>query len=536
MTKRTRYWLAGGLAVLLLAIVAAVISAAILARRFEPMLREEAVRYLSERFHSDVDLAALHITPPKMSTLDILLRRGRGALVGVEGDGLSLRYRGAHGLPPLFTIRKVNFTVDLGTIAAKHKTVQAVTIEGMQINIPPKGSLPQGNEPNIPGTKGSKPMDVRLEDVQIHDALLVLIPKDATKKPLEFEIARVHLKSAGLDSPMRYDASLTIPKPAGIVRSQGTFGPWVASEPGDTPLKGDYTFDDADLGVFHAIAGILASRGTFEGTLGAVRARGVATVPDFRLKSVGTPVPLSTQFDALVDGTNGNTVLEPVHAKLGGTSFTTEGAVIKREKDVARTITLKVAMPHGEMRDLLRLAVKGPPFLDGVIKMDATIKIPPLTGSVVEKLFLEGDFALRDAKFLRSTIQSQIDSLSRHGQGKPTNEEIDQVASNLTGSFRLENQVMNFSRLSFEVPGAAVALAGNYNLENDTVDFRGTLALNAKLSEMVTGWKRWPLKAVDPFFSRHGAGTYLHIKVDGGSHQPKFGVDLGLGHGTLGGK
>jgi len=31
-------------------------------------------------------------------------------------------------------------------------------------------------------------------------------------------------------------------------RSTGSFGPWSADEPGDTPLAGEYTFDDADLG------------------------------------------------------------------------------------------------------------------------------------------------------------------------------------------------------------------------------------------------------------------------------------------------
>jgi hypothetical protein len=53
MTKRAKYWLAA-LAVLLIAALSAVIAAAFLARSFEPMLREQAIRYLSERFQSQV--------------------------------------------------------------------------------------------------------------------------------------------------------------------------------------------------------------------------------------------------------------------------------------------------------------------------------------------------------------------------------------------------------------------------------------------------------------------------------------------------
>ncbi len=526
VTKRAKYWLAGG-AVLGLAVLAAFVAAAILARRFEPILREQAFRYLSQRFHSDVELAALHITPPKMSTLDILLRRGRGVMLGVEADGLSMYFAGARNLPPLFTIQKAYFTVDLGTLTAKDKTVPSVLIQGMRINIPPQAAGSPSNAPGARGIATSEPLDVHLEDVQIRDAVLVLAPKDAGKKPLQFNIARLHLKSVGTGSPMHYDASLTIPRPPGTLTSQGSFGPWVAVDPGETRLQGDYVFEQADLGVFNAIAGTLGSTGTFEGSLDAVRVRGQASVPDFRLKAVGKAVPLTTRFDALVDGANGNTILEPVTARLGSTSFTTNGTVIKHEKQARRSIELKVAMPKGDMRDLLRLAVKGPPFLEGWINMRATIKIPPLTGPVKEKLFLEGDFELEDAKFLRTTIQAQIDSLSRHGQGQPKNQEIDQVASDMQGSFRLESEVMTFGLLSFKVPGAAVALSGDYNLGNDAVDFHGALSLHAKLSELVTGWKRWLLVPVDPFFEKQGAGTFLHIKVEGTSHQPKFGLDRG---------
>src|SRR6185369_478625 len=96
-----------------------------------------------------------------------------------------------------------------------------------------------------------------------------------------------------------------------------------AGDPGDSPLAGDYLFEKADLGVFAGVAGILRSTGTFEGTLSAIEARGEATVPDFRLKMANNPVPLTTEFAVLVDGTNGNTVLKPVRATLGSTHFTT---------------------------------------------------------------------------------------------------------------------------------------------------------------------------------------------------------------------
>jgi len=43
----------------------------------------------------------------------------------------------------------------------------------------------------------------------------------------------------------------------------------------------------------------------------------------------------------------------------------------------------------------------------------------------------------------------------------------------------------------------------------------------------MTGWKRWVLKPVDPFFAKEGAGTFLRIKVTGTSKAAKFGRDHG---------
>ncbi len=240
----------------------------------------------------------------------------------------------------------------------------------------------------------------------------------------------------------------------------------------------------------------------------------------------GHPLPLSTTFEALVDGSNGNTTLQPVRATLGHTKFTTTGAVIKNEEYSKRSITLEVNMLNGDMRDLARLAMKGPPFMDGFVNMKSSIDIPPLAGTVKSKLRLDGTFDVHGAKFLNSTIQGSIDQLSRRGQGQPKNEAIDQVISNMQGSFHLEDEVMTFRSLAFEVTGADVSVSGKYDIAHDMLDFHGALKLNAKLSQTVTGWKRWLLKPADPFFAKHGAGTFVRIRIEGASHQPRFGVDF----------
>jgi len=426
----------------------------------------------------------------------------------------------------LFDIQKLHFTVDIASVLETRKTVDQVSLQGVRITIPPK---PDSASPAESSTRhGSKsPLQVKIEEVDVRDATLVILPKDPTRRPLNYRIDHVLLTPVGPNEPLNYAADLNIPKPPGHVLSKGHFGPWNADDPGDTKLDGDYNFEHADLSVFNGIAGILNSTGKFQGTLAAINAKGEAYVPDFRLTMSGNRVPLRTQFEVLVDGTNGNTVLQPVHATLGSTNFTTNGAIMKHDKDPMKRISLNVVMPDGNLADLLRLAMKGSPFMAGRINMNSRIEIPPLTSKVRQKLILDGGFTLRDAKFLKSTIQSQIDGLSRHAQGEPNNHEIDSVASNMKGSFHLENQLMTFRSLSFNIPGAGIAVAGTYNLQGQNLDFQGTLKLDAKVSEMVTGWKSWVLKPIDPVFAKNGAGTFLNIVVEGDARHPRFGAKFG---------
>src|SRR5208337_4219144 len=166
-----------------------------------------------------------------------------------------------------------------------------------------------------------------IRKVSIQHAELVLQPRNPQRSALRFEIESLQLESGAAGGPMRYDAALTNAKPPGKIHTTGEFGPWLAGEPGDTPVAGDYQFEKADLGVFSGIAGTLQSSGRFEGKLSAITTRGQASVPDFRLRMTGNPVPLLARFTVLVDGMDGNTILEPVAATLGTTNFTASGGI-----------------------------------------------------------------------------------------------------------------------------------------------------------------------------------------------------------------
>ena len=506
------------------------VAAFILAKRVEPYIREQAIQYLRKRFDSEVELARLQVHVPPVSPLRLLFGGGRGTLAQVEGTNLSLRHHGRSDVPPMLAIKHFSFEADLGALLDTPKTVNRVTLDGLEIQIPPKGERPRfGSQQSPDETPTAKAASgsVVIEEVLIRNARLIILPKDKAKVPLRFDIHDLRLKSAGKDVAMKYTAVLTNPKPPGEIYSTGVFGPWAVGEPSDTPLGGEYRFDNANLGIFKGIAGILRSTGKFEGTLSSITARGEASVPDFRLKRAGNPVPLTTSFEVLVDGTNGNTELKPVVATLGSTRFTTTGFVVKHDGDTRKTIFFEVSMPAGNLRDVLMLAMKGSPIMEGNIKLNTKIGIPPLAEKVKEKLLLDGTFEVTHGKFLRSRIQEKIDALSHRGQGKTKNEEIDAVVHRMSGEFKMVDESLTFRTLAFAIPGAAINIGGVFDMAADKLDFHGALMLDAKISETQSGWKRWVLKAVDPFFSKRGAGTFLHIKVVGSAADPQFGLDPG---------
>src|SRR5688572_25364294 len=103
MSRRRKRWLYAAAGLTIATVAGLAIAASILSRRFEPFIREQAIAYLSERFQCDVELAKLRIKMPKMSPLNVLLRKGKGAFAGVEAEGISMRYRDVPAeQPPLF--------------------------------------------------------------------------------------------------------------------------------------------------------------------------------------------------------------------------------------------------------------------------------------------------------------------------------------------------------------------------------------------------------------------------------------------------
>ncbi len=489
----------------------------------ESMLRARMIDFLEDRMASQVELG-----PVKLSLVPH---------IGVTGEAFVFRHHGRIDLPPLIRIRRFEARVSPWGIFRSPRHVRQVRLEGLQIHVPPRGQQAPKRSPQR--KSGGSSGDVIVDEIIADGSFLQILPQQADKLPHDMNLYRLTIESASATRPMTFRATLSNPKPPGLIVSTGRFGPWQKDEPSLTPVSGDYRFEHADLSVFRTIAGILSSRGHYQGVLENIEVDGDTDVPDFQVKAAAHPVHLRTRFHAVVDGTNGDTRLEPVAAEFLRSRITACGAVTQVEGVRGKTVILDVTATQARMEDLLKLGVKSAvPPMTGAVDLHTAFRLPPGKVPTSEKLFLDGDIRVRSGHFTNPKVQAKVNQLSEKGRGDDQDRDKDKasaddtperVVSNLRARFRVDRGVIHISDLYFEVPGARVSIRGNCGMRSRELDFRGTLRLDAKLSETTTGIKSFLLKLVDPFFKnkKKGSGAQLPIKVTGTLQKPSFGLNLG---------
>jgi AsmA-like C-terminal region len=509
MTRRSKI----GFGASVLAVAGVSVTAALLVARIRVPLneyvRQNIVAALREHFASDVRLSTLSIS------LFPQLR--------VVGQGLLLHGKESPDAPPLIEVRKFVLNGELRELFRPVPHFQSLFIEGLEMHIPAHTA-----DRAIDSSKKPSKLNFIIDDVISNDAVIDILRRDADKPTLEFAIHKLKIKKFQPGLPAAFHATLQNPRPIGEIEVDGDLGPWNAKEPSLTPMNGKYEYTHADLGTFPGISGYLSSKGEFEGVLDYISVQGTTQVPDFTVAAGGHSVALNTEFDAVVDGTNGNTYLKSVAAHFLRTSILIRGEIAKNREKEDRAISLQVSSDSARVEDLLRLAVSSPqPLLTGAVTLNTKVSLRLHQGqNVFDRLELAGQFGVTSAKFSSDDVQDKINNLSRKGLGKPDTISGADAVSDLGGSFTLKAGLLDFSHLKFSVPGAAVRLTGKYDLRGESVDFRGTLRLDAKLSQTTTGARSLLLKFVDPFFAKQGAGALLPIKIEGSRENPSFGLDL----------
>jgi len=314
-----------------LALIVIVLVAVVVLAVHWPFRREAVLKELADASQSNVNAGAF-----------------RGTYFPRPGcvlEHVTFQHNPKAGTPPLITVETIRIESSFSGLFSKH--LKRIRAEGMRILIPARGSGEQFKAP--------KRSAFVIDDLIADGAILEIASRDAGKQSLKFSFHDFVLSDVGSNGPASFKARLSNPEPPGEITTSGKFGPWSADEVGKTPVSGEYSFQHADLGVFHGIAGLLSSSGKFSGVLNRIEVEGQTDTPHFTVTSSSHQVQLRTQFHAVVNGENGDTFLQQAAAKFWKTTVWSEGSVAGRAGKPGKTASVELAAKDGRIQDILLL-------------------------------------------------------------------------------------------------------------------------------------------------------------------------------------
>ena len=250
---RKKILLASGIVALLVVVVAGVF----LAARW-PFREAAIIEDLEEAASGKVEIRSFHQTYFPHP--------------GCIAEGVT--YRLAPNASPFVTVEKL--TIESNYLGLLGSHISRIRADGMHVYVPPKGSKEKFN--------GLNSASASIDEIDIYNAVLDVPRQEAGKPPVEFGIHELILDPASAIRPMHFSAKLSNPEPPGEITASGQFGPWRGAQ---TPVTGDYTFENADLGTFEGIAGILSSQGKFGGVLQHIDVAGKISIPAFEVARSG---------------------------------------------------------------------------------------------------------------------------------------------------------------------------------------------------------------------------------------------------------
>ncbi|MCU1303882.1 MAG: hypothetical protein JWQ87_4166 [Candidatus Sulfotelmatobacter sp.] len=488
--------------ILIIVLIAVVVLVAVLVTSaIWPFSQAAVLQDLREASDSQVQVRAFH--------------RTYFPFPGCVIEGLIFNHDSAASTP-LITIAKVIIRGSyLGLLT---KRVSRVTADGMHITVPAFGTSK---------TLHTTQSKIMIDEIVANGSVVEFDFHDPDKPHLIFDIHEGSLQNVGWKGPLTYRLKVHNPEPPGEISTQGQFGVWDKTDPGKTTISGIYTFEHADLGVFHGIAGMLSSQGKFSGTLHRIDISGKTDTPDFEVKSGYHPMHLTTDFTAYVDGIHGDTFLQRVDAEFWKTHIVFQGSIAKSPSAKGKTALIDFHSEKARIEDLLRMFVKADrPPMSGSVKLQAHAEIPPGKDPFLKKLKLRGSFGIAGGTFSKPSTQEGINKLSAGARGEKDPDDSETVLTDLTGRVILQDGISTFSDLSFGVPGADARMHGTYNLLNQKIDLRGQLQVDSKISNSEKGSKAFLLKMMEPFFKKKKKGEIVPVRISGTFGHPTFGLSL----------
>ena len=431
--------------------------------------------------------------------------------------------------PPLITIRKLILEDSYPHLLTFQHRLNTVKVVGLHVTVPPKE--PAGEpSPIMPLTYSNSRNSMVIDTILADGAVLDLLSHVPHKPPVRIVVNRLELRHIGSNTPVTYKLTLQNSEPPGKIRSVGSWGPWDPKQPDATPVQGKYSYDNANLSAFKEISGTLNSKGEFRGTLGHIAVNGTADVADFQLKDTSHKRQLNTQFQAVVNGTNGDVLLNRVTTAFNHTALLFEGSISAQKGASGKAVSLNVSSQRARIEDLLNLFISAAnPPMSGAITLHGHIGLPPGPDPFLDRLKIRGGFGMGGSKFTNKQTERELARLSVSaikGDKEEDRENPQTVLSDVTGQVNAGQGTAHLSHISFQVPGAQASLEGTFGLIDHRANLHGVLVTKGNVSDATTGFKSFLVKAISPFFKKRRHAKIVPFKITGPYGKTSISLNL----------
>jgi AsmA-like C-terminal region len=502
-----RKWLWIGAAVLVAIIVA---GATILTANW-PFTRENVRKALEEASGRPVEIRTFSSSyfPP-----------------GCTAEGVRFLRHKHPSLTPIITIERLAIQGSFTGLFRSPKRLTAVRIVGMHLIVASK-KRDEGPE-HVALNSGPGGKALTIAKITADGAVLEFKRAGSNEAPFVLKVDKLALTDVGSGAPMHYRAELTNSVPPGVIWAEGKFGPWRPGDIGATPVSGTYSYDKIDLRHFRSIYGVGKARGEFSGPIARIRTRGRVEVAGFGVEGSGHTTPLTADYDATVNGTNGDVLLDPAVATFQHTRVEVRGWVSEQAGERGKTATFDLAVPQGRVDDLLALFDSGQPEMSGPVTLQGKFVWPPGPSAFLRKIRMDLSFGIERGRFTSANTQGSIDRLSESAEGEKRSEiEEDPrtVLLDLRGGIRVRNGVAAISDGKMQVPGADATVQGTYGLMDKRLKLKGTLDTRGDISEETSGIKAWLLKAMTPLFKKRGRERIIPFEITGSDGKTTVSID-----------
>ncbi len=447
---------------------------------------------------------------------------------GCVAEGVTFRKN--QSAPALLTIQRLTIVGSYHGVLTHH--LDEIRADGFHLIVQKEAA------PNSLESLGKIYGELSIGKIVADGADVTFPAKQAGQQPLVFRIPKLVVHDLAGTEPLKFKATLQLPKPSAEVRLAGTFGPWRDAQPGQTRMSGSYAVRDLDLDEFGGVAGKIAASGKFDGELENVKVQGSLDVPDLEVRQSKHRIHLAALYEATVHGLNGDVDLDAVRVHFRHTTLVGAGSVSSQGTERGKTVNAEISGKNARIEDLLWMFVsENPPAMTGPIVFRAKVQVPPNKRAFIKKLQIEGDFGISNAQYPNPETQKNVDVLSARARGDADKiEDIDdklgndsydpgRVLSNVKGHVVLRDGIAHLSNVSFDVPGAETVVSGTYSLLDERVNLSGHMHMVAELSKTTTGVKSFLLKAIQPFLHKSKKKeSVVAIKIGGTYDHPTYGV------------